>query len=244
MKHRPFTKLLSVLLAVVTLVSMLSVSAGAASIVNSNTATIQHTGRSEILKKTGNTSMGASNWSFKTNDGLTGTAYCINWGLASVSPSKPLTLQAYNRNPKTMGAFANGYPMRTLEQFKQLHTGDVRGVANLTEAEYEYATQIAVWATCGQIAVPGTSFTAGRSSLIVPTSDAQQIRVFDSIKAILSLSNHWTKNLYCGMYVRGELDRDMKAVEIIDPRGLEELLIMEQMESKKRPSMVRNTIPG
>mgnify|MGYP007025259434 CR=1 FL=1 len=32
-----------------------------------------------------------------------------------------------------MGAFANGYPARTLEQFKQLHASDVRGIASLTE---------------------------------------------------------------------------------------------------------------
>ncbi|WP_243208497.1 MSCRAMM family protein [Oscillibacter hominis] len=132
-----------------------------------------------------------------------------------------MTLQPYSRNPQTMGAFANGYPMRTLEQFKQLHPNDVRGIANLTTAEYEYATQLAIWATCGQVAVPGTAYTAGRSSLIVPTSDAQQICVFDSVKAILALSTHWTKNLYCGMYVRSELNRDMKTVEIVHDLGLE-----------------------
>ena len=74
MKHKYFSRLLSVLLAVITLISVLSVSAGAVSIVNSNTANIQVTGRSEILKKTGNTTMGANSWSYKTNDGITGTA--------------------------------------------------------------------------------------------------------------------------------------------------------------------------
>ena len=80
-----------------------------------------------------------------------------------------------------MGAFANGYPNRTLAQFKELHAGDVQGIPSLTEDEYKYATQLAVWATCGQLAVPDTSFTAVRDTLKAPTSDAQQIRIFDSI---------------------------------------------------------------
>ena len=221
MKQKYFSRLMAILLAIASLFSTLSVSAGAASIVDSNTATVKSNGRVEILKKTGNTSLGANSWTFKTNDGLDGTAYCVNWGLKSVSPTKALTLQVYNRSPKTLGAFANGYPMRTLEQFQQLHTSDVRGIESLTEAEYEYATQVAVWATCGQIAVPGTAFTAGRSSLIEPTSDAQQIRVFDSVKAILSQCGHWTKPLYIGMYVRGELNQDIKVVEIVHSLGLE-----------------------
>lgn len=224
MKSKFATKLLSLLLVVCTIMSIAAVPASAVStgsITESKTATIKYLGRMEILKKTGGTSMGASSWSYTTNTGITGTGYCVNWGLNMVSASKALTLQEYNRNPQTMGAFANGYPMRTLEQFKQLHSSDVRGVANLTEAEYEYATQVAVWATCGQIAVPGTKFTSGRSSIIVPTSDAQQIRVYDSLVAILGLAAGWTKNLYTGMYLRGELDKDIRTVEIVNELGLE-----------------------
>ncbi len=141
--------------------------------------------------------------------------------LKGVSPSKALTVQEYNREPKTMGAFANGYPNRTLEQFKELHANDVRGIASLTEDEYKYATQMAVWATCGQLSVPGTSFTAGRDVLTEPTSDAQKIRVFDSIKAILRLANGWTQYLHTGLSLRAEENRDVRGVEVVNEFGLE-----------------------
>ena len=155
------------------------------------------------------------------NDGLTGTGYCVNWGLTAVSPSKALTVQPYDRSPRTMGAFANGYPARTLEQFKELHQDDVRGINSLTEIEYKYATQVAVWATCGQLAVPGTAFSAGRASIVEPTSGAQKIRVFDSVKAILQIANSWTKPLYTGLSLRAEEDQDLRGVEVINELGLE-----------------------
>ncbi|WP_160667675.1 SpaA isopeptide-forming pilin-related protein, partial [Colidextribacter sp. OB.20] len=109
----------------------------------------------------------------------------------------------------------------TLEQFKELHADDVRGIASLTEDEYKYATQLAVWATCGQLAVPGTSFTAGRDTLTAPTSDAQKIRIFDSVKAILRLANGWTKYLYTGLSLRAEENRDVRGVEVVNEFGLE-----------------------
>lgn len=108
-----------------------------------------------------------------------------------------------------MGVFAGGYPNRTLEQFKELHTDDVRVVANLTEVEYKYATQVAIWASCGQISVPGTTFTAGRTSLVEPTADAQGIRIFDSVKALLYAAQFWDKHLYTGMSIR--MDENLQA---------------------------------
>ena len=209
------------LLVVATLFSLLAVPANAASLKDSGSVTLQHLGRDEFLSKSSGGSLGGGRWSYTSSKGLTGTAYCVNWGLSAVSPSKALTLQEYNRNPKTMGAFANGYPQRTLEQFKELHTGDVRGIAGLTETEYQYATQVAVWATCGQLSVPGTAFSAGRAALVEPTSDAQKIRIFDSVKAILRLANGWTQYLYTGMYLRAEEDRDVRGVEVNDEKGLE-----------------------
>ena len=221
MKNNCLTRWLSMLLAVATLFSVLVIPASAASLNDSSSVTIQYLGRGEYLSKSTGGTLGGSSWSYKSNDGLTGTAYCVNWGLTMVSPSKSLTLQEYNRNPQTMGVFANGYPMRTLEQFKELHTDDVRGVAGLTEDEYKYATQVAIWASCGQISVPGTSFTAGRAALVVPTSDAQKIRIFDSIKVMLNYSTHWTKNLYTGMSLRAEEDKDIRGVEVLNELGLE-----------------------
>ena len=45
-----------------------------------------------------------------------------------------------------------------------------------------------------------------------PTSDAQKIRVFDSIKAILRLANGWTQYLHTGLSLRAEENRDVRAV--------------------------------
>ena len=163
MKHKPLTRILSLLLAVATLVSLLAVPASAASLGGSGTVTIQQAGFGNYLSKSTGGSIGGGYWKYTSNDGLTGTAYCVNWGLKGVSPSKSLTIQEYNRNPQTMGVFANGYPNRTLAQFKELHADEVRGIASLTEDEYKYATQLAVWASCGQLSVPGTSFKIGRA---------------------------------------------------------------------------------
>ena len=75
-----------------------------------------------VLKKSTGGTIGGSAWTYTSNGGVTGPAFCINWGLDMVSPSKRLEITGrYDRSPKTMGAFANGYPQRTLEQFKELH---------------------------------------------------------------------------------------------------------------------------
>ena len=221
MKHKHFNRLLSMLLVVATLFGILAVPASAASLESSGTVTIQQAGYGKYLGTTKGSSIGGGYWKYTSNNGLTGTAYCVNHGLRGVSPSKALTVQPYNREPKTMGAFANGYSNRTLEQFKELHASDVRGIASLTEDEYKYATQLAVWATCGQLAVPDTAFSAGRDTLKAPTSDAQQIRIFDSVKAILRLANGWTKYLYTGLSLRAEEDKDVRGVEVLNEYGLE-----------------------
>lgn len=221
MKHKHFKRLLSMLLVVATLFGLMAVPASAASLENSGTVTIQQAGYGKYLGTTKGSTIGGGYWKYTSNDGLTGTAYCVNHGLKGVSPSKALTVQPYNRNPQTMGVFASGYPNRTLEQFKELHQDDVRGVNALTEDEYKYATQLAIWASCDQLAVPGTSFTAGRDTLTVPTSDAQKIRIFDSVKAILSLSQHWTKSLYTGLSLRAEENKDIRGVEVVNEFGLE-----------------------
>ena len=216
-KHKRFVALL---LCMASLAGLVAVPASADTLQDSRTVTIARHERHEILDRTGGVSLSASRWTYTSDHGLTGAAYCVNWGLNAVSPYKSLTLQEYSRSPKTMGAFANGYPQRSLEQFKDIHADDVRGIAELTEDEYAYATQVAIWATCGQISVPGTSFTAGRSALTEPQSDAQQIRVFDSVVAILALAQHWTQYLYQGMYLRGELDIAGDVVEITHESGL------------------------
>ena len=220
MKHKFSTRLLSLLLVIATLAGLL-IPASAASLSGSGTVRITQDGFGSYLNKSSGGTIGGGYWKYTSNDGLTGSAYCVNWGLTGVSSSKALTVQPYNRNPQTMGAFTNGYPNRTLAQFKELHPNDVRGIAQLTETEYKYATQVAVWATCGQISVPGTSFTAGRTAVVQPTSDARQIRIFDSVKAILALSEHWTKYLYPGLTIRAEENQNVPGVEVVHERGLE-----------------------
>ena len=150
MKHKFLTRLISMLLVIVTLIGLF-IPASAASLGESGTVKITQDGFGNFLTKKSGGTIGGGYWKYTSNNGLTGSAYCVNWGLTGVSPSKSLTVQEYNRNPQTMGAFTNGYPNRTLAQFKELHASDVRGIAQLTETEYKYATQVAVWATCGQI---------------------------------------------------------------------------------------------
>ena len=221
MKHKLSTRLISMLLTLATLAGLLAVPASAATLHDSGSVKITQAGFGNYLSKKSGGTIGGGYWQYTSNDGLKGAAYCINWGLTGVSPNKSLTIEPYNRSPQTMGAFANGYPARTLDQFKQLHKDDVRGIQQLTEDEYKYATQVAVWATCGQISVPGTKFSAGRTSVVEPTADAQQIRIFDSIKGILEHAGEWTKHLYTGMYLRAEADRDIRGVEIVNEHGLE-----------------------
>ena len=221
---------LSLLLALTMMLSMFAQPASAAEVTpgstkslgdGSTSVTIAKGTNLQILRKSTGGTIGGSSWTYTSNDGITGPAYCVNWGLDMVSPSKRLEITGrYDRNPQTMGAFANGYPQRTLEQFKSLHP-EIQGIANLTTDEYAYATQLAIWATCGQLAVADTTFTSGRATLVKPTSDAQQIRVYQSVVAILNLAKNWTKQLYTGLYFHMEKDRLGNSLNIYCEDGLE-----------------------
>lgn len=209
---RRTSRAVAMLLALATMFSLLVSPASAAvppdnsgSIADgSSSVTIDQGSYIRVLNKSTGGTIGGSSWTYTSDKGLTGPAYCVNWGLNAVSPTKRLEITGrYDRNPQTMGAFANGYPQRTLAQFKELHP-EIPGIANLTEDEYAYATQLAIWATCGQLAVAGTSFTSGRATLVRPTSDAQQIRVYNSVVEILKLAAGWTKQIYTGMYFHME----------------------------------------
>ena len=113
MKHKLTARLISMLLVAATLFSLLVFPASAASLSDSGTVTIREAGSGSYLSKSTGGTIGGGYWKYTSNDGLTGTAYCVNYGLAGVSPSKSLTVQPYNRNPQTMGVFASGYPNRT-----------------------------------------------------------------------------------------------------------------------------------
>lgn len=226
---RRTSRAVAMLLALATMFSLLVSPASAAvppdnsgSIADgSSSVTIDQGSYIRVLNKSTGGTIGGSSWTYTSDKGLTGPAYCVNWGLNAVSPTKRLEITGrYDRNPQTMGAFANGYPQRTLAQFKELHP-EIPGIANLTEDEYAYATQLAIWATCGQLAVAGTSFTSGRATLVRPTSDAQQIRVYNSVVEILKLAAGWTKQIYTGMYFHMEKDRLGNTLNIYDENGLE-----------------------
>ena len=114
MKHSYFDRIISTLLVIATLCGLLVIPSGAAglsnsgTLANSSTVTIQMDGSGGYLNKSTGGNIVGGYWKYTSNDGLTGSAYCVNWGLTGVSPSKSLPIQPYDRNPKTMGVFAGG----------------------------------------------------------------------------------------------------------------------------------------
>ena len=169
----------------------------------STTVTVKMKEKFSIMRTTDGVKLNGYAWEYKTDTGITGPAYCINWGLKNPSSTKKLTIAGkYTSNPKTMAAFANGYPQRSLEDFISINKAEYPNMANLTREEYASATQIAVWATLGQVAIQGTEFTSGRAWLEEPTSDMQQIRVYEAIKIILNNAQYWDRILVTGLSFR------------------------------------------
>ena len=114
------TRWLALLLAMISVLSLLGSTALAAdeptdiksSLAEGSTSvTIEKGTQMQILNKSTGGTIGGSAWTYTSNTGITGPAFCVNWGLDMVSPSKRLEITGrYDRSPKTMGAFANGYP--------------------------------------------------------------------------------------------------------------------------------------
>lgn len=170
---------------------------------SSKTVTIAMGTRYEFLTTTNGNSLGGEAWVYTTDTGITGPAYCINHGLKSVPPGKELTIGGqYSSNTYTVGAFANGYPQRSLDDFMAAHAWYYTDLAGLTEAEYAYATQIAVWASLGQLAVQGTAFMSGSATLAIPYSDPQKIRTYKAVEVILSQAIYFDRQLDTGMNIR------------------------------------------
>ena len=85
---------------------------------NSTTVTIKMKEKFSIMHTTDGVKLNGYSWEYTTNNGITGPAYCIDWGLKNPSSTKKLTIAGkYTANPKTTAAFANGYPQRSLEDF-------------------------------------------------------------------------------------------------------------------------------
>ena len=79
MKHKPFTRVVSLLLAVMLLAGLLTLPASAASLNDSGSVTIQQAGFGNYLSKSTGGTIGGGYWKYVSNDGLSGTAYCVNW---------------------------------------------------------------------------------------------------------------------------------------------------------------------
>ena len=62
-----------------------------------------------------------------------GTGILHNWGLKNPPSDKKLTIAGkYTANPKTVGAFAGGYPQRSLEDFISINVAEYPILAGLT----------------------------------------------------------------------------------------------------------------
>lgn len=234
-------KVIAMVLAVASIASIGIIPAQAASISDggSKTVTIKMGTRHSYLETTNGNALGGESWTYTTNDDITGPAYCINWGLKSVPKSKELPVTGlYTSNPKTIGAFANGYPQRSLSDFMTINK-DVAELTGLTEDEFAYATQVSIWASLGQLAVEGTSFTQGRATLAIPDGGtAQQIRTYTALSIILKNAATWTKPLKTGMSVRAEKDALGSSITLEDEKG------MPGIAEKGKYGILKETIGG
>lgn len=187
----------------------------------SKTVTIKIDEKFSIMQTTAGNKLNGYSWIYTTDTGITGPAYCINWGLKNPAANKKLTIAGkYTASPKTVGAFAGGYPQRSLEEFLRINLADHTILAGLTKAEYASATQIAVWAALGQIAVDGTDFTEGRATLAKPTDDIQKIRTYEALWIILYNASFWDRMLNTGMGIRLADNDSQKILDIEHRDGL------------------------
>ncbi len=199
-------KIISLLLLIVMLFSMTAgvyAEGGTVGDGRSKTVTVVMKEKFSIMQTVDGVNLNGYAWEYTTDTGVTGPAYCINWGLKLPAANKKLTIAGqYTASPQTMGAFANGYPQRSLEDFISINVAEHPIIANLTREEYASATQIAIWATLGQVGIEGTDFTVGRTMMSKPTSDMQKMRVYEALSIILFNAYWWDKPLYAGMHFR------------------------------------------
>ena len=120
-------RVITLIITLSMLLAMGTMPAQAASISdgNSKTVTVGMGARNYFLSTTYGNNLGGSYWQYTTNDGIIGAAYCIDHGLAAPSASKPLTISGLmTGSPQTMGAFANGYPQRSLSDFLAINLAE------------------------------------------------------------------------------------------------------------------------
>lgn len=223
MKKRYGNRLVSLLLLLCMLFSMFTTaSAETLSDGKAKTVTIKMNEKFNFLETTNGNKLSGYAWNYTTDTGIVGPAYCINWGLKNPPSDKKLTIAGrYTANPKTIGAFACGYPQRSLEDFIKINVGRWPEIANLTREEYACATQLAVWATLGQLAVEGTDFTSGRATLAIQYSDAQKIRTYKALEIILYNASFWDRPLQTGMQIRLGREEAGNVLNIEHEEGIE-----------------------
>lgn len=223
MKYKNMSKRIwsSCLAFVLLLSSFVTVSADSLGDGYSQTVTIQMNEKFSYLETTNGNRLNGYSWSYTTDDGITGPAYCVNWGLNNPPPDKKLKIAGkYTASPQTIGAFAGGYPQLSLEDFIQMNREECPEIVNLKSDEYACATQIAVWATLGQIAVEGTDFTQGRATLAVQHGDARNVRTYKALEIILRHASELTKLLSSGMHIRLGRQESGNALNIEHAGGL------------------------
>lgn len=218
------SRVLAFLLAVITLLSVIPiapVNAETLSDGKAKTVTIALNESFHILETKGGTRLQGHSWTYTTDNGITGPAYCINWGLKRPAKNKKIAISGkYTATPQTLGAFSNGYPQRSLEDFIKINKNDHPILIGLTKEEYASATQIAVWTTLGQLAIDGTEYTSGRDSLVIPTTDPSQLRTYEALMVILYNASFWTKPLKSGMHIRLGRKEPGNVLNIEDAYGL------------------------
>ena len=82
------------------------------------------------------TTLGAWAYTYATNDGTTGAAFCINHGLHYTARTLPIDGK-YTASPQAAGALANGYPSHSLDTFLGLYLSGNPILSGLTEEELE-----------------------------------------------------------------------------------------------------------
>ena len=218
------SRVLAFLLAVITLLSVIPVAPVNAETLSdgkAKTVTIALNESFHILETKGGTRLQGHSWTYTTDNGITGPAYCINWGLKRPATNKKIAISGkYTATPQTLGAFSNGYPQRSLEDFIKINKNDHPILIGLTKEEYASATQIAVWTTLGQLAIDGTEYTSGRDSLVIPTTDPSQLRTYEALMVILYNASFWTKPLKSGMHIRLGRKEPGNVLNIEDAYGL------------------------
>ena len=113
MKPHLLKRVLALLLALTSLLSLLSVGASASSIEDGSRTATMTLGKGQFyLRTTAGTTLGAWGYTYTTDDGLTGPAYCVNHGLHFTNRTLPIEGK-YTTSPQTAGVYANGYPTPT-----------------------------------------------------------------------------------------------------------------------------------